>query len=34
VVVNDEYDESKAVKGIDLEAFKTLMKKFIQRMKG
>ena len=34
IVVNDEYDEAKALKGIDFEAFKTLMKKYIQKMKG
>jgi|TARA_B110000305_G_scaffold159063_1_gene175889 hypothetical protein len=34
VVVSDDNDEAKAIKGIDLEAFKALMKKFIQRLKG
>jgi hypothetical protein len=34
IVVNDEYDESKALKGIDFEAFKTFMKRYIQKMKG
>ena len=34
IVVNEDYDEAKAVKGIDFEAFKTFMKKHIQKMKG
>ena len=34
IVVNDHYDESQAIKGIDFEAFKTFMKKYIQKMKG
>lgn len=33
-MVNDDYDEGKALKGLDFEAFKTLMKKYIQKMKG
>ena len=34
IVVSDDYDESKAIKGIDFEAFKSFMKVYIQRMKG
>ena len=34
IVVNDDYDEAKALKGFDFESFKTLMKKYIQKMKG
>ena len=34
VVVNEDYDEAKAMKGIDFEAFKTFMMKYIQKMKG
>jgi len=32
--VNDDYDEAKAIKGIDFEAFQTFMKKYIQKLKG
>jgi hypothetical protein len=34
LAVNNDYDESKAMLGIDFEAFKTFMKKYIQKMKG
>ena len=34
MVVSPDYDESKALKGIDFEAFKTFMKKYIQKLKG
>ena len=34
LVVNSEYDEGKAIKGIDFEAFMTFMKRYIQKMKG
>ena len=29
IVVSDDYDESKAIKGIDFEAFKSFMKVYI-----
>lgn len=32
--MNEEYDESKAIKGIDFEAFKTFMLMYIQKMKS
>lgn len=34
IAVTNEYDEEKASKGIDFEAFKNFMKKYIQKMKG
>ena len=33
-MINDDYDESKAMKGFDFECFKSLMKKYIQKMVG
>lgn len=33
-MVNDDIDKAAEVKGIDFEAFKTFMKKYIQKMKG
>ena len=29
IVINDDYDEGKAMKGFDFECFKSLMKKYI-----
>ena len=33
-IVSDDWDEAQVMKGINFEAFSTLMKKFIQKMKG
>lgn len=34
ISVTNEYDEEKAAKGIDFEAFKNFMKRYIQKWKG